>query len=346
MNNIFLDRKFIASAVGSLSFKDVNSACDFVFETFKNDILFWPQLPKLSFYENMYVQYSQGIPGIVINEDKKKIHIDNSTEKFLQDLEETYAACEGNNIDHFAIDEKFSLGFYPMLDRLKKLKDLRIVKGQVIGPVSFALSVTDQNQQPVIYNPDIFETITKVLAMKAKWQIKKFKELSPKIKTIIFIDEPYLVSIGSSFVSLSREQVVLSINAVVAAVHEEGGLAGVHCCGNTDWSMVLSTDIDILSFDAYSYSDNLFLYKDSLKSFIEREGIIAWGIVPTSQDIAKEEFDAEELSKKIISLYEDKNLSAKSNIITPSCGCGSIGSDEFTRRVHSLTVEVAEILSK
>ena len=33
---------------------------------------------------------------------------------------------------------------------------------------------------------------------------------------------------------------------------QEGGLVGVHVCANTDWSLVLDSSADIVSFDAYA----------------------------------------------------------------------------------------------
>ncbi|MGD0918697.1 MAG: hypothetical protein ABSB22_19790 [Thermodesulfobacteriota bacterium] len=40
--------------------------------------------------------------------------------------------------------------------------------------------------------------------------------------------------------------------------------------GNTVWSLLLETRLDILSFDAYSYLENLSLYPKGLKTFLER----------------------------------------------------------------------------
>ncbi|MFC1594534.1 hypothetical protein ACFL38_04325 [Candidatus Omnitrophota bacterium] len=346
MNEIFFHKTALACAIGSLPFTDVNQACDFVLETFKEDILFWPQLPKRSFYENMYVQYSQGIPGVVIDEEKRRICIDVESADFLNQLESSLQAYADNNFAYFSIGKDYAVGFHQMLSMLKQQSDVSVVKGQVIGPISFALSVTDQQKQPILYNADVFEIIINCLSMKAKWQIKKFKEINPDVNCIIFIDEPYLVSIGSSFVSLKQEQVVGSINRVIAAIHEAGALVGIHCCGNTDWSIVLSTDLDILNFDAYNYLDNLVLYKDDLRKFFSRDGILAWGIVPTSDEVTKDSLSAETLSQKIVSASEEKELKSAPCIITPSCGCGTIASLDLNQRIHVATTEIASLLSQ
>jgi hypothetical protein len=122
---------------------------------------------------------------------------------------------------------------------------------------------------------------------------KRFNELFPGTPTILFFDEPSLSSFGSAFSSLNREDVVHSLNECFDAVK---GLKGIHCCGNTDWSVLLSMNLDILSFDAYGYLETLSLYPKELKAFLERGGILAWGIVPTSEDVLKEE--AESLVKR------------------------------------------------
>jgi hypothetical protein len=129
--------------------------------------------------------------------------------------------------------------------------------------------------------------------LKARWLEKKYNDLFPGIPTIILFDEPSLSSFGSAFSGLNREDVVRSLNECFDAVK---GLKGTHCCGNTDWSVLLSTHLDILSFDAYDYLETLSLYPKDLKAFLQRGGILAWGIVPTSEAVLKE--DAQSLVKR------------------------------------------------
>ena len=99
---------------------------------------------------------------------------------------------------------------------------------------------------------------------------------------MIFLDEPSLLGLGSqTFITVSREDIIRDINEVVAAIHDRGGLAGVHCEENTDWSLLMETDLDILDFDAYDHMQAITLYPTELHAFLERGGSLGWGIVPT-----------------------------------------------------------------
>ncbi len=77
-----------------------------------------------------------------------------------------------------------------------------------------------------------------MLRLKASWQEKELRQISKN--TIIFVDEPYMSSFGSAFVPLSREKVVSLLEEVFGGI---SGLKGVHCCGNTDWSVLLGTSL-------------------------------------------------------------------------------------------------------
>jgi hypothetical protein len=86
----------------------------------------------------------------------------------------------------------------------------------------------------------------------------------------------------------------LCLEEIFEAVHMEGGLVGVHVCANTDWSLVLDSSADIVSFDAYAFFDRFILYPEQIKVFIDSGKILAWGIVPTlnPDDIERETIES------------------------------------------------------
>jgi methionine synthase II (cobalamin-independent) len=211
----------------------------------------------------------------------------------------------------------------------------------VTGPISFGLSVTDQNRRPLLYDEVLADAIAKHLRLKAAWQEAALKDVCPK--TIISVDEPYLSSLGSAFVSTSREQVITLLAEVLGGI---SGIKAIHCCGNTDWSVLLQTSLDILSFDAYNYGETLALYPDEVNSFLSRGGVIAWGIVPNDeQALNKETKDSiGDRLEKTMGLLSKKGVSydtIKSQcLITPSCGLGSI-SIKAAARALELTAAVS-----
>lgn len=60
-------------------------------------------------------------------------------------------------------------------------------------------------------------------------------------------------------------------------------------CGNPDWSFLLQLDLDILSIDTLAWGHIFTRYKSDIKSFLDKGGVISWGIIPT----LKEEYDVE-----------------------------------------------------
>ena len=333
---------FEATGIGSVPFTDPKTACRVICENFKS-IPFWPQLPKRSFLENMYVQYAEGLPGLVIDEEKKTIHID--TSKVAAEIENVYSKYLDGDIEFFKISESRAKGLYEFPEAVKGCKDIKYVKGHITGPLSYGLFLTDQNKRPVAYDKDLFEILTKTLVMKARWQIRRLKKISPSV--IIFIDEPYLVSIGSSFVNISAEDAANKLDELADAIKKEGALSGLHCCGNTDWSMLLKRDIDILNFDAYNFMKEFLLYHGDIKNFTARGGTIAWGMVPTSDEIDKEARKSlEERCEEALKVLSDKGVDRKliSSLVTPSCGVGAMDEARATKVIEMTAALSAKLI--
>lgn len=342
-----LNGKFYPTAIGSLPYTDTSVACRKVFELFK-DIPFWPQLVKRRFLENMYAQFSEGFPGLVINEDRRTMFVDISKDISGQ-VQNVYERFLSNDVESFFISSEYANGLYGFSALLQDAAlgfKPTFLKGQITGPISFGLTVTDEKKRAILYNTELKEVLIKTLAMKARWQIRKLKDAHSQI--IIFVDEPYLVSIGSSYVSLNREEALSNLKEIIDAIHQEGALCGIHCCGNTDWGFVLGTDIDILSFDAYDYFDTLLLYTNELKNFFDRGGVLAWGLVPSSSQILNVNVKmlSERFNKSILMFQQkkfDTEMVKDRVIITPSCGCGSL-EVEIAEDVLLKTVELSNTL--
>jgi hypothetical protein len=287
------------------------------------DLPAWPQLPGRVNLENMYIQYSEGFPGIEV--DREKIRFERAAD-FDSKLEQLYAdSCEDNR-DSYPVSKDYAAGLYAFALSQKSI--IPVAKGQLIGPISWGLCVTDNTGKGIIYDDALAEAIGKFLRLKASWQEKFLGSIARQ--TVVFIDEPYLTSLGSAFVALPNEQISQLISEVLAGI---SGIKGIHCCGATDWSLLLNLPIDIISFDAYNYLDSILCYQSDLCSFVRKGNVISWGIIPNDEDLLKKESTAtiyDRFAEALAPLTREgipiRDL-VRQSIITPTCGLASLSHD-------------------
>ncbi|MCL2708215.1 MAG: hypothetical protein FWF03_03765 [Defluviitaleaceae bacterium] len=341
-----METKFLSTAIGSMPFEDKQKAVSVSLSCL--DAPIWPQLSKLGLFEQMEIQYSEGIPCAVVDEEKGRMYFETSgdySEAFAEFYENWQAAEEdGGDLGFMAISEKYSHGIYAALKALEG-KKLPWLKVQTTGPCSFALTIVDENKRAIYYNEEFRDVIVKALALKCRWQLKKFAPHAEKL--ICFIDEPILSAFGSStYVSVNREEVVAMLSETIEAVHAEGALAGIHCCGNTEWSILIDAGVDMVNFDAFEYGETIAIYSDSVKEHLARGGMLAWGVVPTSVKIREQSVDSleaqlEKVMDNLASKGIDKGLIARQAVITPSCGTGSMDPAD-AERVFELTSQLSK----
>ncbi len=341
----------LATLIGSLPLTDHGKAGDLIME-YTPEIPFWAQLPAHK-EEGMMVQFTAGLPGF--HYDNGKGFVNTDCESYDNDLleffEDYMAVIEGEielETSRFALKEDSAGGFFVLLDRLKTLAPPPVaVKGQITGPFTLGTGIVDQNKRPIFYDTQLRDTAVKLLALKARWQVRRL--LLGRRPVMIFFDEPALAGVGSSeFTSISNAEIRQCFEEVFEAVHLEGGLAGVHICANTDWSLVLESSVDIVSFDAHAYFDRFILYPDQIKKFLESGKILAWGIVPTLnvEQLEKESVPSllgqwDEQVKQLESLGIDAQQLTAQSLITPSCGTGSLSLD-LAEKVLRLTRDISQ----
>lgn len=290
------------------------------------EIPVWPQLCRRGFTENMYVQYSEGLPGIKVDPDAERVWFE-VDEMLGDELAVFYQAIIDDDLDHFAMSEQYAAGLSAFLagEYQAELSERPLVKGQVTGPISFGLTVTDQVKKASLYHEQLEVAIVQGLTCKARWQVEGLRRAAPDSGILLFIDEPYLVSVGSALIAVTGEQVVRDISDVAKGCGAD--LVGIHCCGNTDWSLVFDTGADVVNFDAFDYMEGFVAYHEQIAGHLENGGMIAWGIVPDDEKVLS--VGVEGLADMLEAAFDtlegrglDRGLLAARSIVSPACGLG------------------------
>lgn len=322
----------VTLAIGSMPHRDSLVATDRILQACP-EAPCWPQLPSLGFQENMMAQFSEGIPCIRVDWERSKISFarpGDCPEELTRFYEDCLEAERTGNLSAFALSSHYAKGLPSFLDRLSPShrEPTPFVKGQVTGPLTFGLSILDENGLPGLFDETLEDVVRKGILMKALWQVECLKTL--EAKPILFIDEPILAAFGSStYINLSRQQAVAVLREIFDAVKDRGAFVGSHCCGNTDWSLMVDAGVDIINFDAYVYMDSIGLYADSLEEFLDRGGLIAWGIVPSQRLKARR--DPEQLFEMLVQGIDklsgqglSRDALVTSLLLTTSCGLGTL----------------------
>jgi len=340
--------------IGSLPLKDYRQAIDLIFQH-TPEIPLWPQLPKND-KEGMVRQFVSGFPGLV--DADRRFYVDTAREGFEQEMADFYEEVMCIESDpkllphsRFSLGTDTAGGFIAFMEALSERKQSwTTIKGQITGPVTTGIGIKNQNGKSIIYDENLSDMLITLLSLKAQFQIMALKKFCTNVPPIIFIDEPALVSFGSSgFSGVTAEMVSAAVDRVISAIQKAGGIAGVHICANGDWGPSLLSATDIISFDAYFYFENFILYRDQLSAFLKKGGALAWGIVPTGDPLVVDQESPPSLYRKwrtqlsqLSTLGFSEKLLLQQTFIAPSCGTGSLSIDQATK-VLVMTSELAKL---
>lgn len=338
-------------AIGSLPYDNTEDAINIV-KTYFQNIPFWPQLTKVSKNEDMTYQFLEGMPSFFISED---FHFDTDNEKFYGEVEQFFRdyneIIENNNeelLEKFAISKNFSSAFEPFLQLAQNAK---YAKGQITGPFTLATTLVDQKGRCAIYDDTLLEIIVKTLTLKALWQIKHIRQTGAL--PIIFIDEPSISQLGTSaYLTISQKDAISMIKEISDIIQSHSGISAIHCCGKCDWGITIKTGINMISLDAYNYAQNLSIFNNDVKRFLENGGKIVWGIVPTLNIEALEKTNLSEMIDKFdkaVKYLTKKGINEKlvidNSYVSPSCGAGSL-SAELAEKAMKLTKDLSDSLKE
>ncbi len=265
----------LTTAMAVMPQTDVNQALELALTL---DVPFWPQLPNYSYYEDMYVQAAEHFPGIVLDMENKTLRF--SMDKFIEEFDESLSHFDDPS--YFDVSPQYSVVYHEFLAR--ELADRPAIRGQLEGPISFGFNVLDQDDRPILFDDNIRPFMLEFMAKRINVQLARLKERNDN--AFMFIDEPGLQFIFSAMSGYGEQKAKEDLDAFFATLE---GPRGIHLCGNPDWDFLLNLDMDILSLDIYTNAEVFSSYTKSIKRFLDRGGILVWGIVPTGYELFAKE---------------------------------------------------------
>jgi hypothetical protein len=243
------------------------------------DIPFWPQLPNYSYYEDMYVQAAEHFPGTVLDMQKRTLRF--SMDKFIQEFEACMARFDDPG--HFDVSSTYSVVYHRFLSLDHRRRPA--IRGQLEGPISFGFNVLDQDDRPILFDDTVRPFMLEFMAKRINVQLARLKALNPN--AFMFVDEPGLQFLFSAMAGYGDLKAKGDLEIFFSQVERP---RGIHLCGNPDWDFLLGLDLDVLSLDIYTNAEIFSSYAGAIRRFVDKGGVIVWGMGPTGQEtFAKED---------------------------------------------------------
>ncbi|MFZ3373113.1 MAG: hypothetical protein WA131_08850, partial [Desulfitobacteriaceae bacterium] len=286
--------RFLVTGVGSLPHKEVDDALKMIWQSVPL-APYWPQLPRSGAESSFIGQYLRALvkTGVIDSYEKPKFQeeLPDWTKRQTAFYELYLKANEGDGLalEEFGFSADGGEGLEEFCKDIEQAgtRQAVLLKGQLSGPLTLGLQITDKNRRSSYYDEAQRDMLVKSLAMHARWQTKMLSAYG--LPVLMSIDDPGFYAYGAStHITLDREQLIADLNSIVEGIVIEGGIAGVHVCAGMDWTLLFDSEIQVVNFDAYEYMTSMLVLAEPLNRFLERGGVLSWGIIPTNDVVMTE----------------------------------------------------------
>jgi hypothetical protein len=264
----------LTTAMAVMPHTDVDRALELALSL---DIPFWPQLPRVSYHEDMYVQASEHFPGIVLDLAHRKLGF--SMDRFVAELDA--AMSHWDEPAYFDISDTYSVVYRRFM--AMDFSDRPAIRGQLEGPISFGFNVADQDGRPILFDDTVRPFMLDFMARRANVQLARLKERNPS--AFMYIDEPGLQFLFSAMAGYGDRAARGDLEQFFSQIERP---RGIHLCGNPDWDFLLGLDLDILSLDVFSNGEVFGSYDRAIGRFLERGACWCGGSSPPTQSLFRE----------------------------------------------------------
>jgi len=288
----------MSTAIGSLPHTDPGQAVEFVLRHLP-DLPAAPSLPARDRREGMLAQAAWGIPGVVVGADGS-------------------LTVDSDELDPGAALGDPHLAGPPFVTLQTFLSAIagrtEPVKVQLTGPVTLARALTAAGAEPSL----AVAVAGPAVRARSRSLLDAVAAVAPEAPLVAFLDEPGLA--GDLPAELGDPEAVVDMVSGALAVWESRGVTGIHCCGRTDWRTLLQAGPGILSVPVGAEIGPA----GSLAAFLERDGWVAWGAIPTDRPLGDSVSQSwRELSMQWCELVQggcDPVRIRRQALVTPACG--------------------------
>jgi methionine synthase II (cobalamin-independent) len=311
----FLVATGTATAIGSLPLADPAEAVELVLNALPR-LPAAPSLPSAHPVEGMLAQGAWGLKGVVVEPDGSlRVTPDEL------DVRHPFVDTAGVGGPPFATLQAF----------LQAVRGRQgPLKFQLTGPVTLGRALQEAGATPEVAYPlagvAVRERVDALLAAA--------QHVAPASDLLVFLDEPGLTGTDHPRFPLDNEAVVQLLSESLAAI-EQAATSGVHCCGATDWSLVTQAGPRVLSLPVHAA---LISHAGTLERFLERDGWIAWGAVPTDEPVGEV---GDGLWRRLSDLWCalvrdgcDAGRLRRQALVTPACGLAGHGVSQADHRLR------------
>jgi len=302
----------LATGIGSLPHREACTAAAVVLRCLP-DLPAAPQLPARSPREGMLAQWALGIPGVEVRDDG------------------TIDLAPGDHVvDDAPIDTTFDPvahdGLLTFLDQAAaRARPPSRVKVQVTGPLTLGLALLDAGLDA----ERAFRASSRAARAWAVAVEGLVADRLPDARLLLFFDEPGLVRWQRGDAPLDHESATDLLSGALAA---PSCVTGVHACGDADLRVAFDAGPRVLGVAA---TPRLLEHAAALGRFLEGDGWVAWGAVPTDGPVGE---DAGPLWRALVELWceltrrgcDPVRLRGQA-LVTPACGLGGHGPSQAER---------------
>jgi hypothetical protein len=262
------------TGIGSLPYATAEAAVAHVLDHY-GPLPFVPQLPQASAQEGMLAQAAAGLPLVELDETGRSLRAAGR----VADLRAAWDEWLRRPLD--SIEPPATLHRQVWQAIKDSLPAGGRLKSQVTGPITFAAALLPFPDEAGAVR-DRVGLAAQVIVRRAEWELEQIRQAGRT--AVLFLDEPGLgASGGRKDLADAAYGALRETITELRARAPRGSLIGLHCCAPASWEQVLSLPLDLVSFDAARYLDDFLARRAGLTAFLERDGVVAWGVIPTER---------------------------------------------------------------